>query len=103
MIVVKVTTAPSPPCPRLSVVLVTAILTVTSTNIFFFHRFPKASVGLRIVDLLENGNCHVNGELEVQGVVVKVDTTGHFNELEESLSDENAYASLVRFFIRSSL
>ena len=57
---------------------------------------------LRIVDLLENGNCHVNGEHEVQGVVVKVDTTDEFNELEESLSDENVYASLVRFFIGSS-
>ena len=43
---------------------------------------------LQIVDLLENGNCHVNGEHEVQGVVVKVDTTDPFNELEESLSDE---------------
>ena len=58
---------------------------------------------LRIVDLLENGNCHVNGEHEVQGVDVKVDATDHFNELEESLSDEDVYASLVRFFIRSSL
>ena len=43
---------------------------------------------LQIVDLLGNGNCHVNGEHEVQGVVVKVDTTDPFNELEESLSDE---------------
>ena len=45
----------------------------------------------------------MNGEHEVQGVDVKVDTTDHFNELEESLSDEDVYASLVRFFIRSSL
>ena len=37
----KVTTAPSSPCPRLSVVLVTAVLTVTSTN-NFFHRFPNS-------------------------------------------------------------
>ena len=58
---------------------------------------------LQIVDLLGNGNCHVNGEHEVQGVVVKVDTTDPFNELEESLSDENVYASLVRFLIGSSL
>ena len=58
---------------------------------------------LRIVDLLENGNCHVNGEQEVQGVVVKVDTIDQFNELEESLSDKNVCASLVRFFIESLL
>ena len=57
---------------------------------------------LRIVDLLENGNCYVNGELKVQRVVVKVDTTDQFNELEESLSDENVYASSVKFFIGSS-
>ena len=56
---------------------------------------------LQIVDLLENGNCHVNSEHEVQGVVVKVDTTDQFNELEESLSDKKVYASLVRFFIKS--
>ena len=58
---------------------------------------------LRIVDLLENGNCHVNGEQEVQGVVVKVDTIDQFNELKESLSDKNVYASLVRLFIESLL
>ena len=56
---------------------------------------------LQIVDLLENGNCHVNSEHEVQGVVVKVDTTDQFNKLEESLSDKKVYASLVRFFIKS--
>ena len=98
-------TAPSPPCPPLSVVLVTAVLTVTSTNIYFFKGFQKQVLAflLWIVDLLENGNCHSNGEHEVQGVVVDIDTIDYFNELEESLSDENAYASLVRFFIRSSL
>ena len=58
---------------------------------------------LRIVDLLENGNCHVNGEQEVQGVVLKVDTIDQFNELEESLSGKNVYGSLVRFFIESLL
>ena len=57
---------------------------------------------LRVVDLLENGNCHVNGEHEVQEVVVKVDATDQFNELEEYLSNKNVYASLVRFFIGSS-
>ena len=105
MIVVKVTTAPSPPCPPLSVVLVTAVLTVISTNNLYFIGFQKQVLALllQIVDLLGNGNCHVNGEHEVQGVVVKVDTTDPFNELEESLSDENVYASLVRFLIGSSL
>ena len=58
---------------------------------------------LRIVDLLENGNCHVNGEQEVQGVVLKVDTIDQFNELEESLSGKNVYGSLVRLFIESLL
>ena len=56
---------------------------------------------LRIADLWENGNCHVNSKHEVQGVVVKVDTTDQFNELEESLSDKNVDAPLVRFFIES--
>ena len=58
---------------------------------------------LPIVDLLENGNCHVNNEQEVQGVVVKVDTIDQFKKLEESLLDKNVYASLVRFFIGSLL
>ena len=58
---------------------------------------------LPIVDLLENGNCHVNNDKEVQGVVVKVDTIDQFKKLEESLLDKNVYASLVRFFIGSLL
>ena len=58
---------------------------------------------LQILDLLENGNCRVNGEQEVQGAAVKVDTIDQFNELQESLSDKNVYASFVRFFIESLL
>ena len=58
---------------------------------------------LRIVALLQNGNCHVKGEHEVQGVVVKIDITDQFDELEESLLDKNVYTSLVKFFIGSLL
>ena len=54
---------------------------------------------LQVIDLLENGNCHVNGKHKVLGVVVKVETIDQFDELEESLSDKNVYASLVSFFL----
>ena len=54
---------------------------------------------LQVTDLLENGNCHVNGKHKVLGVVVKVETIDQFDELEESLSDKNVYASLVSFFL----
>ena len=53
---------------------------------------------LQAVDLLENGNCHVNSKHKVQAVVVKVETIDQFDKLEESLSDKNVYASLVSFF-----
>ena len=69
----------------------------------FFIGFQKQvlTLLLRIVDLLQNGNCHDNGEHEVQGVAVKVDTMDQFDELEESLSDKNVCASLVRIFTGS--
>ena len=52
---------------------------------------------LQIVDLLEDGNCHIKVKHKVQGVVVKVNTIDQFGQLEESLPGKNVYASLVSF------
>ena len=59
----------------------------------FFVDFLKQvlTLLLQIVDLLKNGNCHINDEHEAQGVVLKVDTIDKFDEFQESLSDKNVY------------
>ena len=55
---------------------------------------------LRIVALLQNGNCHVKGEHEVQGVVVKTDITDQFDELEEISVGQECFYIFGEIFYR---